>query len=546
MDGNDELGVVGFSTLSASLYRNLESYPGQLMVTPPLLSANQETKIARRDAVRAARQVERNNEHVRGAIAKRTDMVVGSRLTVQPMPDWDILPMFSKAERKEFINQCSAQFNNWAYDSRLYQDAEGHYDFGGLMWLAYRGVRGPSAECAGVIQYDEDRMIDKGLNWATYVALVNPERIQTPAMMAGREEELNIFEGKQLDKDGRWIGLYILRKHPSEGGTGWNDYAYAPRENSVGRPMAFHYFEKTEPGAQRGMTSLLTILKAATHLEKRDDADLGAAVLNAMFAVYAKSAADADTVREMLTPMEGPLSATPFDQKIDFYKKAKLRIGENRLAVLPPGDELVMEAINRAAQDPTAFVNLHLRKLASATGTSFEQLSQNFSDANYSAARAALLEVWRGVLSDRTRFAVVPSMTYGAVIEEAIERRRIKLPAGAPSFAAARAAYTRCGWTGPGMGWIDPLKEAQAMKVRLETRTTNRQKECANNGDEYYPIFEQYGTEIEEARVLGFELDPPMPGQAGAMDPAGAPNDDRSGNQRRAKPTPAPAPADEE
>src|SRR3546814_12380505 len=55
---------------------------------------------------------------------------------------------------------CSSdlrEFRDWAYDSRLLQDAEGHYDFGGMAWLMFRNLTGPDGECAAIIHYEEER-----------------------------------------------------------------------------------------------------------------------------------------------------------------------------------------------------------------------------------------------------------------------------------------------------------------------------------------------------------------------------------------------------
>ncbi|MDT7953495.1 MAG: phage portal protein [Acetobacteraceae bacterium] len=46
-----------------------------------------------------------------------------------------------------------------------------------------------------------------------------------------------------------------------------------------------------------------------------------------------------------------------------------------------------------------------LRHIASALGTSAEQLSQDWSKTNYSSARAALLESWKTLIRRRMDFA---------------------------------------------------------------------------------------------------------------------------------------------
>lgn len=538
-EGND-LGYV-IASQSSRYFRNIESYPGQLWYTPDLTSSKRETQIGRRDAVRQGRALERTSATVRAGIEKKTDMVVGPRLFVQPTPDWDILTGFSEEQQVAYSDACLAQFNNWGFDTSFFQDAEQMLDFGGLMHLGYRGLAGPDAECLGVIHYDEPRRQRLGANWATCVQIVDPDRLQTPGELTAREG-VDMFEGKVLDEYGAWETLYISKKHPSDvGNTGLlSDYAAVPRRTPEGRPVGFHYFEKMRPGAQRGLTSLITIIKTGDQLDQFDKAQLDSAILNTIYALYAKTLGDPETLAEQMAP-SGEDGVSPFERKLDFYKGAKIRIGGARVAVLPPGDELVMEAVNRAAQDATPFVNLHIRKIAAALGTTFSQTANNWSDANYNAARMEILDVWRDVFSRRTRFcAAVPALIYGAVIEEAIVRGRIPLPPGAPPFRENRFAYTRCSWTGPAMPEADPLKAAQAMEIRLRTRTSNRQMECADRGVFYYDVFKQHGIEIREAKDLEFDLEPPLPGQAdgegGDMpgEPGTGEPEDKSGNERRA------------
>jgi lambda family phage portal protein len=539
------IGTGGFSTMAARYYPNIESFPGQVLLNPIDLSPRREIEFTRDFAVRAGRHAERMNEHIRSGITKHTDMVVGSALQVQPNPDWDLLPNFTPEQQTEFADQCRAQFNNWAYDPALTADAEGHYDFGGLMWLAFRNVSGPDAETFGLILEDEQRAAKLGANWATFINVINPARVRTPAAYAAQEMNLGIFQGKQLDEWGRWEGLYVLTHEPFDPlkpGETLDDFIFVPRVDGNGRPQAWHHFEKTRGGSQRGLSALVTSLRHITMLDKFDDATLGAAILDSLMAISVKSNADPQTVRDRLAPPRAG-AVSQWDARLGFYEKAKIRVGGKRIVVLPDGDELKMDGTNRAAQDPTKFVNLFLRRLASVTGTTFEQLANNWSDANYSATRAALLDLWRGILRIRRMFVNVASLIYTAVIDEAIRKGRIQLPESAPPFVQNRYAYCRCSWMGPGMGQIDPLKEAQANDINLRNKTTNRQIIWADDSRDYYDGFEQYATELQEADELStdkgveFRLDMPMPGQAASNDPTapGAAADTSTSDQSAAR-----------
>lgn len=523
----------GFGS-AGGLFKNIETFPGQVMFTPPKMSARQEGQRARKDVVRATRNLERTSEHIRGGIDRKTDMTVGVTLRVHPQPDWEVLGLNDGRDgwktKKPFAKACQREFENWANDSRLLQDAEGHYNFGGMMWLAARNLFGPDAECAGIIHYDEDRQREYNARWATFVTILDPDRIETPptevdATIATKGYE--VFEGKKLDKHGRMLGFWVSNKHPSEGMSSIDDskHTFVPRETSWGRAMGFHFFMKTRGGQQRGLSALTTIIRSAANMDTLDDAMVGAAIVSQVLSTHIETDSTAGEVAERLAPATsitagGSLS---WDDKLSYYQKAKISIGGTRIPVMPPGDKIQMQAVERSISDPTKFRNNFLRQFASSIGISFEQLSQNFSDANYSAARAALLEVWRGVLTQRRLFtAHVASLIYAAVIEEAIYKGRIELPPGAPPFQENRAAYTACAWTGPGMGWIDPLKEANAIKTMLEIKLKSRATAAAEmDGSDYLETFDQIEQERFEAEERGFTLDPAAPGTPG-QDPAAA------------------------
>lgn len=528
-----EIVTTGTATLAATFYKNLESFPGQLQTIPASVSAKTEAAIARTEAVKGARHIERTSEHVRGGLDRKANMVVGAQLTVRPRINFPLLG-FTKAQAKKLNDQFVMYWNDWAYDLRMLQDGEGHYDFGGLMWMAYRNLVGPDAETAGVIHYDPKRAAKYHHRWATFVTVVDPDRVSDPDD-ASRYTNARLYKGRELDEHGRMIALHIRKRHPTdthELEDGVDTHVRVPRENVYGRPMAWHWFVKHRGGAQRGMTALVTSLRHATMLDKFDDAQLGAAVMNALFAVYAKSNAGPQAFGQTLAPAAtdaSGLSATE-NARLGFYEKTKMKVGANRIAVLPHQDSIEFAAVDRAKGDPTPFVDQFLRKFSMALGLSFEQFSNDYSKANYSSARAALLEVWRGVMVERRLFTRhVATQIYSAVIEEAIAKGWIELPENAPDFTLFRSAYCACDWIGPGMGWVDPLKEAQAAEIMKRNKFRSHSSIIGEAGEAWDEVFEQISDEEAYADILGLDLNPVATGTPAAGD--GEDNDKTGQNQ---------------
>ena len=326
-----------------------------------------------------------------------------------------------------------------------------------------------------------------------------------------------------FDKWGRRVGMFVRKLHPAESAKDFGDtqYEMIPRETAEGRPVGIHWFVKTRAAQTRGISKLVTILKQSNMLDKFDEVYLGAATLNQVLATYITSGASTKAVSESLAPAGAETSIADmnwalFDKKLGYYEDVKMRIGGTRVPVLPPGDTINMSAVNRAIQDPSVFRNGFLRNFASSVGISFEQISKNFSDANYSAARAALLDVWQGVMRNRFWFGQhVLSLIYMAVLDEAVVNGSLDdvlTPAERASFRENIVAWAACLWTGPGFPQIDPEKEAKAAKMLLEMKIESREEIIAQRGRDIEDVFDEIAREREMAEEREFIIDPLAPG----------------------------------
>ena len=90
---------------------------------------------------------------------------------------------------------------------------------------------------------------------------------------------------------------------------------------------------------------------------------------------------------------------------------------------------------------------------------------------------------------------------YELWLEEAIGRGLVEAPGW--DDPRMRAAYLRTRWIGPGRGWVDPVKEAQAAKLRMETGISTLEDECAEQGRDWEEVLEQRAREKARAGELG-------------------------------------------
>ena len=76
------------------------------------------------------------------------------------------------------------------------------------------------------------------------------------------------------------------------------------------------------------------------------------------------------------------------------------------MSLLFPGEKIGSVSANRPSANYDGFSSAMLRHVAAGTGLVAQQISQNWSEINYSAFRAAMLEAWKTFHRRRYDFAV--------------------------------------------------------------------------------------------------------------------------------------------
>lgn len=486
-------------TLTA--YRNLGEASGDVSFTPRL-SAKQEATRYRDKAVRSSMDSERQNELLRGGLDRKANVVIGPALSPNPLPDIRWLGQDIKW-MVDYQQAAHSVFQEWGTDERCLCDAKRHYQFSGLMWMAFRGMASGEAETAGYIGYDRDRANAYGHKWATYVRVIEPSWICNPQ---GYQNGPHLHDGRELDDWGAFLGLHVMTEDPADAGVQKSEFL--PRETEIGRPFAWHWFFKRRPDMQRALTSLTAVLRTLELLNSHSDATLQNAVANAYLATFVKTTMSPEQAREHMAPAPEFNNLSEYELKTAAYKDMNINFGGKRIPVLGPNDSIEFAALERSNPDFSNFRNAFLRELASALNVSYEQLSLDFSRANFASTRSSILEAWRQITFERVMFTNhVASLVYSAVIEEAFALNILKVPRGAPDFYAARGAYTRVQWIGPGMGWVDPLKDINAAQARVALGVSTLSEESATQGGNWYMRLQQKAIEEQLAAQLGTTID---------------------------------------
>lgn len=489
----------------ASSYRAVSAYRGGDAVSqelggwhPSLNTPTGDYARSRDPLVARTRDLDRNNGYAAGIKQTLIDAVIGSNWRLRARPNWRALGLDYKVA-VEWATGVEAKWRSVADDPGCWLHAARRLRFGGMLRTQFTTWQN-AGEHLAVGQWEPGRIGPGRARYATCIQLVDPDRLGNPN---GAPESRDQRMGVQLGRFGEPIGYWIRNAHPAD----WvdsleaNSWTYSPRETPWGRPVTLHGLEVDRDGQVRGVPPLAAVVEALRLQDVYERYEAIGAILNAFYAavIQTQTGIDPDSMGEIFgkDPATGGALSPDIDMSVRGVK----------VPVLPPGVELkFLNAARPAAAQFAAFEDAVLRRIAAGAGLSYEQVSRDYSKTNYSSARASLLAAWKFIQGRSAFFATsFADPVYAMWFEEALDRGEIELPKGAPDFYEARADWIACRWIGPGRGWIDPVKEAQASRMKIDADLSTLEEESAEQGVDWEETLEQKVYERARRKELGLE-----------------------------------------
>ena len=431
----------------------------------------------RDDTVAKVRELLATEPWAQGGIDRKVDMIVGASWRPSIKPDAEALGITEEeaAAAGDAIERHG--WRGWADDPLCRCDLEETLNGSWLLHLMVMEQE-VSGDGVGVLRWREDR----GWPYRTALQVIDADRLSNPMQRADRPD---LHGGIEFHPEtGAPVAYHFRNAHPGDLYTSGSRDAYTwtrvERREPWGRPKVLHLFGKHRPGQSRGISKLVAGLARFKQLQRFADSELANAVINALFAATITSSFDPAVAQQHLsdTAVAGYQTL-----RSDYYSHGAPTMGGARVQHLFPGDTLDFKTTPRATAAFESFSTVFLRSVASCLGVAYEQIAMDWSKVNYSSARAALVEVWRGIMRARSMVAMmVATPLLLAVAEDALDAGLFELPAHAPGLYEAPAAWLRGRWIGPARGWVDPVKEPLGAAMQIELGVNNWDDVSADQG----------------------------------------------------------------
>lgn len=410
------------------------------------------------------------------AIKSTKTNVVGSGLKLKSRVDYEVLGI-SEEQSQAFEDKIEREFAMWA-ETKLC-DALGVNNFYEMQGLFFQGeLLNGDAFC--IRKYESPT---PSMPYGLRLQLIEGDRVCTPNIGSnignspyvsyGRNEDNGneIYSGVEIDKGGKVVAYWICNQYPNAQAVGefkpleWNRIeTYGA---NTGLPNIMHMFDAERAEQRRGVPILAPVIETLKQISRYTEAELMAAVISGMYTVFIKSE----------SPTEMPFGeAMPEQYEPVEHNENEYELGNGAINVLGINESIQIADPKRPSTSLDGFVDAMCKQIGSALEIPKELLLKEFN-SSYSASRAALLEAWKKFRMQRETLARdFCQPVYEMFLTEAVASGRIQAK-GFFQDPIMRRAWCGADWNGPAPGMIDPVKEVNAAKMRVENGFSTREEE---------------------------------------------------------------------
>lgn len=254
----------------------------------------------------------------------------------------------------------------------------------------------------------------------------------------------------------------------------------------------FFYKSKRRPSQLREMSDL-----ASTVTRIRDVNEFITAVavkerLSAILAILIKRALPSGG-----TPGRGFVQGP--DGKVDYAGKT---VYPGMIMEMGAGDEAQIIDPKNTATDAAGFLKTQQGLIASGQGLSYEAVSRDMTQATYSSARQNAIEDEATYAEEIELLTTFMSEVYEAFVISGVLSGLFQIP----DFWERKDDYLNHAWVKAPKKWIEPVKEATANQIALQTGQKTFPELCAEYGKDWKEAIDEMAEVVQYGREKGIDI----------------------------------------
>ena len=361
----------------------------------------------------------------------------------------------------------------WALSTEIDYDARNN--LAGLQTLALRAM----VESGEVII--RRRKVRRNSTVPMKIQILEPDYLPFEGDISLKADNGNdIYNGIEYDASGRRVAYHLYKEHPGDRGALSSLRSASSETVRVPASEILHLYRIDRAGQSRGVTWLAPVMLRMKDFKDYEDAQLLRQKIAACFTVF---------VRDTEVP-----DILPTDQQ-----EVLSKVEPGTIELLPPGKDVTLANPPDAGANYDSYTRNQLRAIASGLGVSYEALTGDLSNVNFSSARMGWLEFQRNIESWRN--TIINPVFNSGVWSWFKETAAI---VGLPTENA------RATWVSPRREMIDPTKEIPAKIKSVRAGFETLSDVILQNGkqpDEHFEELHRNNVTLDEME-LTLDTDP--------------------------------------
>lgn len=264
-----------------------------------------------------------------------------------------------------------------------------------------------------------------------------------------------VIAGIEFDAADRAVAYHVLSEAPG-----------APLAAAFGEPVRvpaadmLHVFDPLFPGQVRGLSWLAPVLLKIRDRDEAADALLMQMKIASLMTGFVRDADGGSA------GFEGASTGSAINVSLE----------PGAMRILPPGADVSFTSPGQGLAQAVDFLRAQDREIAAGVGLTFEALTGDLGEANYSSARVGLLEF-------RRRAEMLQRTLIEGRLLRALWRRWIDVRVLAGAIPPDEAAdHLAVAFIPPGWQWVDPRNEVQADVAAIAAGLKSREEVVAARG----------------------------------------------------------------
>ena len=403
-----------------------------------------------------SRDLVRNNPYAAAAVDELVAQCVGTGITAQPKN-----PRLAEAW-KFWIDEC---------------DAYGQQDLYGLEQLVVRTIF-ESGEC---LIRRRPRQSGDGLQIPMQIQVLEPDYLDHNR--TGKNGGNRVIQGVEFDPIGRRVAYWMFGDHP---GDNTSFSRFTSESHRVPADGVLHIYDKRRTQV-RGVPKLAPVIMSLRDLDEYFEAAIVKKKIEACFSalITQNEGPDINPVGPVATNSEGQLEES---------------MEPGMIRYLRPGEDVKFGAPGGQGDGYREFMRDLQCRIASGIGITYEQLTGDLSNVNYSSYRAGHLSFRTKI--DQFRWLCLVPMFLNPVYQWFVNY------AVASGFNAPLDYSVE--WSMPGFASVDPEKDARALMTKIRNGITTWPQAIGEEGydpEEQLKEIAAWNRRFDQAGVV-FDCDP--------------------------------------